>query len=127
MPVFSAGGEKPSGWRDEVFVEDLGRGWHLLRAPKRAYIEWDDGEQELYDMSIDPYPLQSLHADPGKADLISGLSARLTAGFSEHELHCMMHVCDLQRYAVVLDLGLIGCLVQYRGCRCPLLIITEPR
>src|SRR5215213_4080781 len=33
----------------------------------------------------------------------------------------------LQRYAVVLDLGLIGCLVQYRGCRGPLLIITEPR
>src|SRR5215212_11093965 len=29
----------------------------------------------------------------------------------------------LQRYAVVLDLGLIGCLVQYRGCRGPLLII----
>ena len=101
MPVFSAGGEKPSGWRDEVFVEDLGRGWHLLRTPKWAYIEWDDGEQELYDMSIDPYPLQSLHADPGKADLISGLSARLTAGFSEHEPHCMMRVvCDLdERFA----------------------------
>jgi len=33
----------------------------------------------------------------------------------------------LQRYAVVLDHGLIGCLVQYRGCRGPLLILTEPR
>ena len=33
----------------------------------------------------------------------------------------------LQRYAVVLDLGLIGCLVQYRGCRGPLLILTESR
>ena len=82
MPVFSAGGEKPSGWRDEVFVEDLGRGWHLPRTPKWAYIEWDDGEQALYDMSIEPYQLQSLHADPGKADpgkadLVSGLSARL--------------------------------------------------
>jgi len=77
VPVFSAGGEKPSGWRDEVFVEDLGRGCHPLRTPKWAYIEWDDGEQELYDMSIDPYQLQSLHADPGKAELISGLSARL--------------------------------------------------
>src|SRR5215217_9776894 len=88
VPVFSAGSKKPAGWRDEIFVEDLGRGWHMLRTPKWAYIEWDDGEQELYDMSIDPYPLQSLHADPGKADLISGLSARLTAGFSEHEPHC---------------------------------------
>ena len=33
----------------------------------------------------------------------------------------------LQRYAVVLGLGLIGCLVQYRGCRGSLLILTEPR
>jgi DNA-binding NarL/FixJ family response regulator len=33
----------------------------------------------------------------------------------------------LQRCAVVLDLGLIGCLVHYRGCREPLLILTEPR
>ena len=34
---------------------------------------------------------------------------------------------DLQRYAMVLDLGLIGCLVQYRGCCGSLLILTEPR
>jgi hypothetical protein len=33
----------------------------------------------------------------------------------------------LQRCAVVLDLGLIGCLVHYRGCRESLLILTEPR
>src|SRR5215212_6289706 len=33
----------------------------------------------------------------------------------------------LQRYAMVLDLGLIGCLVQYRGCCGSLLILTEPR
>jgi hypothetical protein len=26
---------------------------------------------------------------------------------------------EIQRYAVVLDLGLIGCLVQYRGCHGP--------
>jgi len=33
----------------------------------------------------------------------------------------------LTGYAVVLDLGLIGCLVHYRGCRGPLLVLTEPR
>ena len=80
-PVFSAGGERPAGWRNEVFVEDLGRGWYMLRTPKWAYIEWDDGEKELYDMALDgdPYQLQSLHADPTKADLMAGLSARLKA------------------------------------------------
>jgi len=32
-----------------------------------------------------------------------------------------------KHYAVVLDLGLTGRLVQYRGRRGPLLILTEPR
>jgi hypothetical protein len=40
--------------------------------------------------------------------------------------HAIMGDESLQRYAVVLDLGLIGCLVHYRGCRGPLLILTEP-
>jgi len=39
VPVFSAGGEQPAGWHDEIFVEDLGRGWNMLRAPKWAYVE----------------------------------------------------------------------------------------
>jgi arylsulfatase A-like enzyme len=78
-PVFAAGGERPSGWRDEVFVEDLGRGWRMLRTPGWAYVEWDDRRKELYDMYTDPYQLHSLHADPGKAGLIAQLSSRLEA------------------------------------------------
>ncbi len=76
-PVFAAGGERPSGWREEVFVEDLGREWRMLRTPGWAYVEWDDGKKELYDMYTDPYQLQSLHADPEKAGLIAQLSSRL--------------------------------------------------
>jgi hypothetical protein len=49
----------------------------MLRTPEWAYIEWDDGEKELYDMYTDSYQLQSLHADPNHADLIAQLSARL--------------------------------------------------
>jgi arylsulfatase A-like enzyme len=78
VPVFSAGGGQPAGWRDEVFVEDLGRGWNMLRTPKWAYVEWDEAEKELYDMDADPYQLQSLHADLGKADLIARLSSQLS-------------------------------------------------
>ena len=78
VPVFSAGGGQPAGWRNEIFVEDLGRGWNMLRTPKWAYVEWDDAEKELYDMDADPYQLQSLHADPGKADLIARLSSQLS-------------------------------------------------
>jgi N-acetylglucosamine-6-sulfatase len=77
VPVFSAGGERPAGWREEVLVENLGRGWNMLRTPRWAYVEWDDGEKELYDMYTDPYQFRSVHAEPDKADLIARLSARL--------------------------------------------------
>jgi hypothetical protein len=50
----------------------------MLRTPKWAYVEWDDAEKELYDMDADPYQLQSLHADPGKAELITWLSSQLS-------------------------------------------------
>ena len=77
VPVFSAGGERPDGWREEVFVEDLGRGWNMLRTPRWAYVEWGSGQKELYDMHADRHQLHSLHAQPDKADLIARLSTRL--------------------------------------------------
>ena len=77
VPVFSAGGERPAGWREEVLVEDLGRGWNMLRTHRWAYVEWDDGETELYDMHTDPYQLRSVHSEPDKADLMARHSARL--------------------------------------------------
>ena len=79
MPVFSAGGERPAGWCEEVFVEDLGRGWNMLRTPRWAYVEWDEGEKELYDMHTDPYQSHSLHAEPVRAELMARLSTRLEA------------------------------------------------
>jgi arylsulfatase A-like enzyme len=77
-PVFSSGGW-PSGWREEVLIEDLGRGWNMLRTPGWAYVEWDTGDKELYDMNNDRHQLHSLHARSDKADLMVGLSARLDA------------------------------------------------
>jgi hypothetical protein len=49
----------------------------MLRTPRWAYVEWDDGEKELYDMYSDRYQLKSLHAEADKADLIARLSTRL--------------------------------------------------
>lgn len=79
VSVFAGGGVQPDGWRNELLVEDLVRGWNMLRTTQYAYVEWDGGEKELYDMVSDPYQLQSLHADPEKADLMSQLSLRLSA------------------------------------------------
>jgi arylsulfatase A-like enzyme len=79
LPVFAAGGRRPAGWRDEVLVEDVKRGWYMLRTLRWVYVEWNNGDKELYDMSTDRYQMRSLHADPGKAGLVDQLSARLKA------------------------------------------------
>jgi N-acetylglucosamine-6-sulfatase len=81
VPVLTGGGARPDGWRNEILVEDLrrlDRGWSMLRTPRYAYVEWDNGEKELYDMKADPYQLQSLHTDADKVDLIAQLSLRLS-------------------------------------------------
>ncbi len=79
VPVFLEGGGRPESWREEVLVEDLGRGWNMLRTPGWAYVEWDEGQRELYDMHTDRHQLHSLHAQPDKAGLIARFSARLEA------------------------------------------------
>jgi hypothetical protein len=43
----------------------------MLRTPRWAYVEWDDGEKELYDMYTDRHQLRSGHAEPDNADLIA--------------------------------------------------------
>jgi N-acetylglucosamine-6-sulfatase len=82
VPVLANGGARPDEWRNAIFVEDPGLrdvDWNMLRTPRYAYVEWENGERELYDMKADPYQLQSLHTDPDKADLIAQLSSRLSA------------------------------------------------
>ncbi|MDQ3457507.1 MAG: sulfatase-like hydrolase/transferase [Actinomycetota bacterium] len=41
------------------------------------YVEYDGGDQELYDMQADPFQLQSLHADPAYDDQQAQLAAVL--------------------------------------------------
>jgi arylsulfatase A-like enzyme len=49
-----------------------------LRTEDYKYVEYENGERELYDLVNDPYELESLHetADPG---LVEDLKARLEA------------------------------------------------
>jgi N-acetylglucosamine-6-sulfatase len=53
-------------------------GYHGIRTERYAYVEYDVGEQELYDLRGDPDELHNLirSADP---DLIHGLARRLAA------------------------------------------------
>lgn len=50
--------------------------FRAVRTETHKYVEYDDGETELYDLEADPYEMESLHesADPA---LIEDLKARL--------------------------------------------------
>lgn len=63
-----------------VYERDAGRGTGV-RTPRFTYVEYDDGERELYDLSRDPEQLDSRHDDPRYARArkrLSGLIAKLS-------------------------------------------------
>ena len=59
-----------SPWRSVVLLEAAGGGappsYTAVRTETHKYVEYQTGEKELYDLSADPYELESLHesADP---------------------------------------------------------------
>ncbi|MDQ3797520.1 MAG: hypothetical protein M3294_08180, partial [Pseudomonadota bacterium] len=58
------------------------RGLKAVRNNSFLYAEYNNGEQELYDMrpgmvNYDPYQLQSRHADPAYAGVRVQLAAKL--------------------------------------------------
>jgi arylsulfatase A-like enzyme len=75
-------GETPPSWRSAVLLEGFGSevppGYGAVRTETHKYVEYGDGETELYDLEADPYELESLHesADPS---LIEDLKTRLEA------------------------------------------------
>lgn len=51
--------------------------YSALRTPRWLWVEYVNGDRELYDLAADPYQLQSLHAAPALAALRQSLAARL--------------------------------------------------
>jgi hypothetical protein len=50
-----------------------------LRTYRYVYVEYANGERELYDLRSDPFQLQSRHADPRYAAVRAQLARRLAA------------------------------------------------
>ena len=48
-----------------------------IRTPRFAYVEYANGERELYDLQTDPYELESKQSDPAYAGVEADLAARL--------------------------------------------------
>jgi N-acetylglucosamine-6-sulfatase len=76
LPVIADPGV-PLG-RDLLVVRGPGTGtFAAIRAPNYLYAEYGNGEQELYDLTRDPYELRSRHADPAYAAVKADLALRL--------------------------------------------------
>jgi N-acetylglucosamine-6-sulfatase len=78
-------GEEPDTWRTAILSESPGSGLRpahrLVRTVDRAFIEWEGGFRELYDMAQDPHQLDNLLAPdrPSEDGSVRSLEARLTA------------------------------------------------
>src|SRR5215207_4840025 len=89
----------PSSWRT-AFLEE---GWRPqsppvptnkgVRTQQHMYVEYDTGERELYDLSTDPYQLQS-KPRTGNEQLYSTLQSRLNALRACSGAVCRAHEWD---------------------------------
>jgi N-acetylglucosamine-6-sulfatase len=55
-----------SGWRPSFLFEAYMQGWRVpaycaFRGERWKYVQYATGEEEVYDLAVDPYELQSLH------------------------------------------------------------------
>ncbi len=86
VPLFS-GQAPPASWRSAFLVEHWSGGggnpsqtptYAAVRTGTHKYVEYENGEKELYDLSADPYELESF---PETADsaLLESLVSRLEA------------------------------------------------
>ncbi len=85
MPVLGANPPPLNSWRQAFVAEywEARRGrselqYQAIRTRDTLYVEWTNGEKELYDLGNDPYELQSLHA-AASPDVLGKLSSWLNA------------------------------------------------
>ena len=84
-------GEESPSWRSAVLLEgSVGkkdRVYSAVRTRTHKYVEYGNGEEELYDLQADPYELESIHESANPA-LLEDLKARLDALKSCSEEGC---------------------------------------
>jgi N-acetylglucosamine-6-sulfatase len=70
-------------WGRDVLLEGTPDGNGLaftgIRTDSFVYLEYANGEQELYDLTVDPYELDSVHLNPAYAEIRDELARRLAA------------------------------------------------
>lgn len=83
LPLLTGG---PTSWRSAFLMEHI-YGPHYSPAPtfcgihthRYVYVNYDTGEDELYDLRTDPYENHNLIADPDMGRVLASLKTRLAA------------------------------------------------
>ncbi len=81
LPVLQDDG---SPWRSDFLIEHL-EGTNpiptycAVRSERWIYVRYTTGEEELYDLTSDPFELQNLATDPSRASILEDRQARLQA------------------------------------------------
>jgi arylsulfatase A-like enzyme len=86
LPLF---GDQPPAWRDGLLLEmaqgdDDGPSFEAIRSEDWKYVRHASAEEELYDLSTDPYELENLAGVPAHSAEKARLAARLTQLLAEH-------------------------------------------
>jgi N-acetylglucosamine-6-sulfatase len=53
--------------------------WRQIRTPRFAYVEYETGERELYDLRSDPHELENVAGDRAYEEVVERLAVRLAA------------------------------------------------
>ncbi|CAA9533116.1 MAG: Choline-sulfatase [uncultured Solirubrobacteraceae bacterium] len=70
--------------------------YYAIRTSRYLYVNWRGGGRELYDLSRDPFELESRHRDPRYADVRRALAAEVARLRRCEELECGTSVEQLQ-------------------------------
>jgi N-acetylglucosamine-6-sulfatase len=75
-------GDPGRSWGRDLLLQRGGPAaqvFQAIRTPRFKYVEYGNGDRELYDLAADPQELQSRHADPALAAVRAELARRLAA------------------------------------------------
>jgi N-acetylglucosamine-6-sulfatase len=86
LPVIAS--PDPGAWRTDFLIEHLSDGLQVddspinvptycaVRSEGFVYVVYETGEEELYDLTLDPFELQNVATDPGYASVLQTMRDR---------------------------------------------------